>query len=213
VPDVWERRLGRAFVAACGVLIAWLLWRDASADDMASREGVNVALGLWASRFLIAGLAIGPLAQALHMPRLKRLRRPLGVAAAVFAALHSLQYLAYSGVWPDELQLLWQRGYLLVGLLAVALLIPLAATSFNAAIRWLRPRRWSALHALVYPAVLLTVLHELMSRAPVVGEVGVHVLLAAGLLAWRLGRPVRIAILWSASCARRCAAAYRTRRS
>jgi sulfoxide reductase heme-binding subunit YedZ len=184
--EAFDKRLGRISVLAGGSLAIWFLLRDVYAPDMATREAVNAELGLWAARFLIAGLSISPLAHLCRVPRLKRLRRPLGVAAAAFALLHALQFLAYSGAWPDDLSVLWRRRYLAVGVAALVLLAPLAATSFNAAIRWITPRRWVMVHWLVYPAALLTLIHELAAWSPPLGEAGVHALLLAALLGWRL---------------------------
>ena len=52
-----------------------------------------------------------------------------------------------------------KRPFILVGSAALLLMLPLAATSFNAAIRWLGAKRWQALHRAVYATALLAILH------------------------------------------------------
>jgi len=78
----------------------------------------------------------------------------------------------------------------LVGTLAFALLLPLAATSWNGAIRRLGPQRWQALHRSVYVIAVLAVLHFWWMRAGKHNftEVWVYGLILAGLLVWRMAR-------------------------
>lgn len=181
-----QRRIEGLLLLGCLALLAWFAWRDSHARMMWGRERVNIALGLWGTRFLLAGLAITPLSQILRQPTLKRLRRPLGLAAAAFAVIHGVHYLIYVNVWPDHLYVFVRRPYLTIGLIALVLLLPLAATSSHKAVVWLHPRRWRALHLLVYPAAILTVLHEALSWAVMMGEVGLHVVALCLLLAWRI---------------------------
>lgn len=205
--DTVQRRVEWIVGLGCTALVAWLLWRDQTARLMFGRERVNVELGLWSARFLLAGLAVTPISQVLRRPRLKVLRRSLGLAAAAFAVLHGVHYLIYAGIWPDHLQVLVRRRYLTIGVIAALLLLPLAATSFGGAIRWMGPSRWRALHWLVYPAAILTVLHEVLAWARLFGEVGVHVVLLAVLLAWRLVPPLRRSLATRGMSA---SAAYKT---
>ena len=88
-----------------------------------------------------------------------------------------------------------KRPFVLVGTLALLLLLPLAATSWNGAIRRLGAARWQALHRLVYAVAVLAVLHFAWMRSGkrLYGEVWVYGLLLAALLAWRLQRRWRAA--------------------
>jgi sulfoxide reductase heme-binding subunit YedZ len=83
-----------------------------------------------------------------------------------------------------------KRPFILVGMLGFALLLPLAATSFAAAQRWLGGRRWQALHRLVYAAALLGCLHFWWMRSgkQLFTEPLVYSGVLALLLAWRLWR-------------------------
>jgi sulfoxide reductase heme-binding subunit YedZ len=67
-------------------------------------------------------------------------------------------------------------------------MLPLAATSFNTAIRWLGGRRWQALHRLVYAAALLSVLHFFWMRTGKndFAEVWVYAAILGVLMAWRV---------------------------
>jgi sulfoxide reductase heme-binding subunit YedZ len=189
-----RRRLAWALAVGLTGLLIWLFWRDAHAGNhMWRREKVNVALGLWSTRLLIATLAVTPVSRLLRDPGLKRLRQPLGLWAAAFIALHTVHWLIYAGIWPDHLRVIVRRRYLWIGAISLALLLPLAATSTQAAIRWLKPRRWGALHMLVYPAAILAGLHELWAYTNLKGEPGVHLALLTGLLLWRV--PALLAFL------------------
>ncbi len=181
-----ERWIEGIFTAACVGFAAWMMWQDHTARWISSRQNINIELGLWSTRLLLVGLTMSPMSQVLRQPFWKRLRRPLGLAAFSFTLLHAAHYLLYANVWPDHLTELLRRRYLLVGVIALVLMLPLAATSFNGAVRAMGPRRWRLLHWLVYPAAVLTVLHEVWSGARLFGEVGGHLLVLAVLLAWRL---------------------------
>jgi sulfoxide reductase heme-binding subunit YedZ len=55
------------------------------------------------------------------------------------------------------------KVYLLVGTLAVLLLVPLAVTSFDYFIRRMG-KNWKRLHWLVYPAVIISILHYALAQ-------------------------------------------------
>ena len=76
----------------------------------------------------------------------------------------------------------------MVGMMAMMLLLLLAATSFNAAIRWLGAKRWQWLHRFVYLAVCLGLLHFYWKRASKnnLDDVFVYGVIVALLLAWRV---------------------------
>ena len=66
--------------------------------------------------------------------------------------------------------------------------MPLAATSFNKAIKALGARRWQALHKLVYVAAVIALLHFIWMRAGKhnFAEPTVYGVILAALLGWRL---------------------------
>jgi sulfoxide reductase heme-binding subunit YedZ len=83
-----------------------------------------------------------------------------------------------------------KRPFILVGLLALMLLLPLALTSFNAAIRWLGAARWRNLHRAVYGIAVLAILHFFWMRAGKrnFDQVALYAAIVGLLLAWRLRR-------------------------
>jgi methionine sulfoxide reductase heme-binding subunit len=113
------------------------------------------------ARLLIIALCATPL--ALLLPKwwgsrlLIRNRRAIGVAAFLYGCLHLVVYVAsLGGIDMVLAQLGWT--YILLGWFAFFLLIPLAATSTNWAMRKLGPN-WKRLHRLAYLAGALTFLH------------------------------------------------------
>jgi sulfoxide reductase heme-binding subunit YedZ len=170
---------------------AALLWA-ALADTLGPNpaEALIRSLGDWTLRGLVLTLAITPLRQWTGWHQLLRHRRAIGVATFVYASLHWLAY-----AWLDQglaldalLKDVAKRPFILVGTLAWLLLVPLAATSFNRAIKALGARRWQALHKAAYAIAVLAILHFLWMRAGkhLYGEVAVYGAIVAMLLGWRL---------------------------
>ena len=119
-------------------------------------------LGLAGLQFLIAGLAVTPL-RRLTGVSLIRYRRAIGLVAFFYIALHLAVWLgldlgSWKLIWADILK----RPYITVGMAGFLLLVPLALTSSNAAVRRLGPVRWRRLHRLVYVAVPLGAIHFAM---------------------------------------------------
>jgi methionine sulfoxide reductase heme-binding subunit len=153
------------------------------------------SLGDWTLRFLCLTLAITPLRQWTGLPALARWRRMLGLFTAFYATLHFSAYAVFDMglVWPDIVRDVAKRPFILVGTAAFVLLLPLATTSFNGAIRWLGAARWQRLHRIVYGIALLAILHFFWMRAGKrnFGEVAVFAAIVAVLLGWRLYKATR----------------------
>ena len=139
-------------------------------------------------RLLIVGLAITPLARILKQPRLIRFRRTVGLFAFAYVLLHLTNYVV-TDQWFDWAAIgkdILKRPFITVGMAAFVLLVPLAVTSTNWALRKLGPVRWRKLHRLTYLIVPLGVIHYLMlvkadHRPPVI-----YGAIVALLLGWRL---------------------------
>ena len=180
------------FITGLGPL-AWLL-----AAAVQDRLGANPAeamirgLGDWSLRLLWLTLAVTPLREALGLPALARFRRMLGLFTAFYASLHLLAYgWLDMGLDPGEIAHdIAKRPFILLGFLTWLGLLPLAATSFNRAIKALGAARWQRLHRLVYGLALLALLHFVWMRAGKhnFAEPAVYGLLLAALLGWRVGR-------------------------
>jgi sulfoxide reductase heme-binding subunit YedZ len=80
-----------------------------------------------------------------------------------------------------------------LGFSAFVILLALAATSFNRAVRWLGGKRWQMLHRGVYAVAVLAVLHFWWMRAGKqdFDEVLVYAGILSGLLGWRVWRGFR----------------------
>lgn len=132
--------------------------------------------GETSARLLVLALCATPLSMALpgwRGPRwLVRNRRAIGVAAFLYGCLHLALYFYTSGSLGTVIdQIGWP--YIWLGWLAFVLLIPLALTSTNRAVRRLG-RNWKKLHRLVYLAAGLTFLHWVVIYG---GSIVVNVLL------------------------------------
>ena len=151
--------------------------------------------GDWTLRMLCIALLITLLRQALSWQSLARMRRMFGLFVFFYALLHFAAY-AWLDQGLDGADIsadIAKRPFILVGVSALFLLVPLAATSFNAAQRWLGAARWRALHRAVYLVAVLAVLHFFWMRAGKrnFAEVAVYATVLAALLAWRVREALR----------------------
>ena len=158
-------------------------------------EALIRSTGDWTLRLLCLTLAVTPLRVIVNQPALARFRRMLGLFAFFYVVLHFFAY-----AWLDMgldidaiVRDIPKRPFALVGFLAFVLMIPLAATSFNRAIKALGAKRWQALHKCVYAIVLLGLLHFFWMKAAKnnFAEVAVYAAVIAVLLGWRIRHALR----------------------
>jgi len=168
--------------------LVWGAWSDALGANPA--EYLIRSTGELALRFLCLTLAVTPLRVIARLPELLRLRRMLGLFVYFYASVHLLCYswLDMGFEWMDIAMDIPKRPFILVGFTAFLLLTPLAATSFNKAIRGLGAKRWQLLHRAVYGVAVLAVLHFYWMRAGKsnFSEVIVYGAILAALLLWRI---------------------------
>ncbi|MBF0887642.1 MULTISPECIES: protein-methionine-sulfoxide reductase heme-binding subunit MsrQ [Gluconobacter] len=143
---------------------AWLVWQGQ--HGALGADPVNVferSLGLWAFRFLLACLVLAPLKRFAGI-NLLRYRRLTGLLAFFYASLHVLAYIGldhgfdWGVLWTD----ITRRPFIILGMSALVLLVPLALTS-NAFSMRLMKRRWKVLHRLIYLAAVLAGIHFFLS--------------------------------------------------
>ena len=176
--------------------LAWLVFATAT-DQLGANpaEALIRALGDWTLRGLCLVLAVTPLRVVTKTPQLARFRRMLGVFVFFYGSLHLLSYAWFDmGFdWPEIARDIAKRPFILVGSLALLLLLLLAATSFNRAIKALGARRWQALHRSVYAVAGLGILHFFWMRSGKndFAEVAVYAAVLAALLGWRLWHRLR----------------------
>jgi sulfoxide reductase heme-binding subunit YedZ len=128
-------------------------------------------------RFLCLTLGITPLRWLTKWHALIRFRRMMGLFAFFYGAFHVGVYFVFDRIaavgdagrlpplvtvaqatWAASLEVV-ERPFFAIGFVALALLVPLAATSTVGMIRLMGGQRWRVLHRLVYPAAIASVLH------------------------------------------------------
>ena len=175
---------------------AWLVYAAATNGLGANpAEALIRASGDWTLRFLCLVLAVTPLRVVTQTPALARFRRMLGLYVYFYAFTHLLSYSWFDMGFDfgDIAKDIAKRPFILVGFTAIVLLTPLAATSFNRAIKALGARRWQQLHKLVYAVAGLAILHFFWMRAGKhnFAEVAVDAAIIAVLLGWRVWQFLR----------------------
>jgi sulfoxide reductase heme-binding subunit YedZ len=142
--------------------LALLLW-----DLYHKRVGPNplqfatTTTGMLTLIFLSLTVAITPLRKIFGVNSLVKLRRMLGLFAFFYGALHLLTYIWFDrafnfiSVGPDIVR----RPFILAGMIAFVLMVPLAITSTNKMVKRLGGKRWANLHRLVYLSVIAAVVH------------------------------------------------------
>lgn len=150
--------------------------------------------GELALQLLIAGLCITPLRQHLGI-NLIRFRRALGLMAFAYVTFHLLVWAVLDvQTLGRVVEDIIKRPYITIGMAGFALLLPLALTSNNYAVRKLGVK-WRKLHKLTYLAVFLGGVHYIWLVKGIQLEPLIYMAVILGLLALRLrGRkPSRIA--------------------
>jgi len=185
----------RAAVFVVALLpLSWLLYGGLT-DGLGANpiEFITHQTGTWTFNLLLITLTITPLRTLTRMHWLLRLRRMLGLFCFFYAALHFTTYL-----WLDQFfdlhaiaRDIFKRPFITVGFAAFVLLVPLAATSSNRAIRQLGGKRWQSLHRSVYLIGIFAAIHYfwLVKITAVIYPLSYAALLAL-LLAWRIKRRI-----------------------
>ena len=117
--------------------------------------------GEWAARLMIIGMMASGLMLVFRGHQWTRWllhhRRDLGVAAFIYAALHTIVYVIDRGTLDRIIEAL-PKTDIWTGWLAMLIFVPLAITSNDASQRWLRTG-WKTLQRWAYPAAVLTLIH------------------------------------------------------
>jgi sulfoxide reductase heme-binding subunit YedZ len=137
-------------------------------DDLGANpiEFATRSTGTWALVFLCITLAMTPLRLFTGLSEWIKLRRMLGLFCFFYACLHFSIWF-----WLDQnldLQAMWadvvKRPFITMGFTTFVLLIPLALTSNQWAIRFLGSR-WILLHKLIYLIAVTAIIHYWWHKA------------------------------------------------
>jgi sulfoxide reductase heme-binding subunit YedZ len=179
--------IGLAPLVALGY---WFWTGDLTANPI---EFVTRTLGDWALRLLLASLAMTPLRLLFGLSWPLTLRRLLGLFAFAYVVLHFAVWIVLDHFfdWHTMGDDILKRPWITVGVAALVLLAPLAATSTTGMIKRLGGVAWRRLHRLAYVAAVLGVLHYLWLAKKVLVEPKVYAAVLVLLLAIRAGDALR----------------------
>lgn len=140
-----------------------LLLMDMLTNNMGANpvEKMTRFTGKWGLILLLITLSVTPIRKLLHLSILLKIRRMLGLYSFFYLLLHFLIWFWLDHNF-DALEMLKdvaKRPFILAGFSAFVLMLPLALTSFNKAIKWLGGKTWQRLHYLIYIIAPLGILH------------------------------------------------------
>ena len=172
-------------LAPLAALLWWVARDDLTANPISF---VTNHLGDWTFRILLASLAMTPLRILTGWGWPALLRRLLGLFAFAYAGLHFSVWILLDHFfnWGQMLEDIVKRPYITVGMTALLLLVPLAATSTSGMVKRLGGVTWRRLHRLVYAVGALAALHFLWLAKVGRREQYVYAAIVALLLAIRL---------------------------
>ena len=147
-------------LAALAPLVA-LIW-DMALGNLSVNpiQDITYRTGKAAMVLLVLSLACTPLNSVFGFRQAIKVRRPLGVYAFTYAAIHLFIYAVVD--YGLDFQIMWlelaEKRYVLVGLAAFLILLPLAITSTKG---WQKRlgKVWKTLHKWVYLAGVLVIFH------------------------------------------------------
>jgi methionine sulfoxide reductase heme-binding subunit len=171
------------------VPLLWLLWDQVMdnlsinpIDDYTDRTG-NTAIVL-----LLLSLAVTPVQTVTGWRKVSTIRKSLGLWAFAYAVLHMLVFVGLDYGFSLEFILLDglpSKPYIVAGLAALLILVPLALTSTKGMQRRLG-KAWKKLHRWVYIAGILAVTHFIWVRKVPFGLPTIYAIILALLLIARL---------------------------
>lgn len=170
----------------------WTLMLAGQPNDMGWNVGqwTHRYLGDTAIRVLLATLLVSPIRDITGWAPLALIRRRVGLAAFFYAALHLLAYFWLDRNWSITglIEDVTLRTYIMLGMAALTLMIPLAITSNNTSIKKLGRKVWDRIHWLIFPLAILAIGHNLLMVKAIDGAPTLHAIILALLLGWRLTR-------------------------
>ena len=178
------RRILRLLIFAASLTpAAFMVWEASTNLNANPFRGTVRSTGFWSLRFLCLTLAITPGRWLTGRHWLVKFRRMMGLFSFFYGTVHTVAYIVFDRVAGLDAPIRTQplaatahtmsaigadllRPFFAIGLVALVLMAPLAATSTVGMIRRLGGRRWQALHRLAYPAAVASVLHTYWPLIP-----------------------------------------------
>ncbi|PDS28147.1 protein-methionine-sulfoxide reductase heme-binding subunit MsrQ [Rhizobium phaseoli] len=191
IPKRWQPASVWLLYAVGLLPAAWTFYLGATdqlgADPVKTFE---LFLGIWTIRFLILTLAVSP-ARELFGWNYLRYRRALGLLTFYYALMHFTVYMVLDQAMNIQAVVndVLKRPFIMFGMAALAMLIPLAVTSNNVSIRRLGAN-WNLLHRLVYIIAASGALHFALSTKILDLEQYIYVGLIIALILYRSWRPI-----------------------
>lgn len=169
-------------------------------DALHGRLGANPieffihTTGIMALIFLALSLAVTPVRKIGGWNFLSHFRRMLGLFAFGYALLHLLAWIILdrAGSLRSVVEETIRRPFITFGMAAFLMMLPLAITSTNAAIRRMGARRWKLLHRLVYAAAISGVLHYWYKEKADIRWPLVFAIILGALLLYRIVESIRL---------------------
>lgn len=145
--------------------------------------------GMLALVFLLLSLAVTPLRRITGLAMFSLFRRMVGLYAFFYTVLHLGMYLWLDREW-DFLNVprdVWERPFILFGMVGFLLMVPLALTSTAGAVQRMGAKRWKRLHMGVYVAGASAVVHYFLRTKVVEAKPVAFIVALAVLLGFRAG--------------------------
>jgi len=143
----------------------WLIYQvEAGNFGRVPLAGLTYWSGVWATALLLAALAVTPAAKIFFWPQAVIMRRMIGVTALVYTIAHLFIYFAlrfwdFGSIGNEMIT----RLTLIIATISMIGLLPLGATSFDAAVKWMGTQKWQRLHNTIYFLTALAMIHFLLS--------------------------------------------------
>lgn len=168
-----------------GILIWGAVTNHLGPDPIAT---ITFTTGSTTLNLLTISLAVTPVRRVIKpLAWIGPWRKLIGLFAFFYATLHLFTYIALYALFNVHTMIadIAKRRYITIGLTAWLLLLPLAATSFNWAIRTMGGKNWKRLHKLVYVAAVCGIIHYWWQVKPGVLSPMSNTIILAVLLAAR----------------------------
>jgi sulfoxide reductase heme-binding subunit YedZ len=189
-----RRRLVALLIFAASLVPLVLVVADALRGRLGANpiEAILNRFGYWTLVFMLLALVPTPLQTISGWTWVAPHRRMIGLFAFCYACLHVTTYVGVDQFfdWRAIVADVVKRKFITIGMLAFALLVPLALTSTDGSVRRLGYARWKRLHRLVYAAAVCGVVHFIWRvkadlREPLLFAAALAVLLAVRLIGRR----------------------------